>query len=136
MKHWIYPANPKYYDVISAFTQEDETAWTMSSKVEVGDYVYIYSGQPFKQVLFKCEVLDINLPPEAVMEQAKKYIKAQGASPKKNFMLVKTIHEFEVDPLGPLSFGVLKQHGLKGSIMGPQCLENNLELFNYIKTQE
>lgn len=132
MKHWIYPANPKYYDVISAFTKEPKTAWTMSSNVEVGDIVYIYSGVPYKQILFKCEVLEINLSSEDVMDQAEKYIKAKGGKPKKRFMLVKTLEEFEQSSESPLSFSWLRQNGLKGSIMGPQCLENNETLFKYI----
>lgn len=48
MKHWIYPANSKYYDIIAAFTEESQTAWPMNSNVEIGDCVYIYSGAPFK----------------------------------------------------------------------------------------
>ena len=132
MRHWIYPANPKYYDVISAFTMEPKTAWTMSSNVEVGDIVYIYSGAPYKQILFKCKVIEINLSSEDVMDQAEKYIKAAGGKPKKRFMLVKTLEEFEQNPESPLSFSWLRQNGLKGSIMGPQCLENNEVLFKYI----
>jgi len=134
MKHWIYPANPKYYDVISAFTQNNKTPWPMSSKVEIGDMIYIYSGNPLKQILFKCKVLEIGLSSEQVISYVEEYIKVQGKSPKKSFMMLKTIESFGVDNAGPLCFSALKLNGLKGSIMGPQCLENNIELFDYIKS--
>lgn len=136
MKHWVYPANPKYYDVIAAFTEEDKTAWPMNSKVEVGGFVYIYSGNPYKQILFKCQVVEVDLFVEEVMDQAQKYMKVQGMSSKKNFMLLRTVQQFQVNPDGGVSFGVLKENGLKGSIMGPQCLENNPMLFEYITSIE
>lgn len=136
MRHWIYPANPKYYDIISAFTEEEKTAWPMNSKVDVGDYVFIYSGAPFKQILFKCEVVDINLPVEDTMQQAEKYIKVSGKKPNKNFMLLRTVHIFEIDQGSLGSFSALRENGLKGSIMGPQCLENNEGLFGYFSKLE
>lgn len=136
MKHWLYPANPKIYDIIPAFTEIDKTPWPISSKVEIGDIIYIYTGNPYKQILFKCEVLEIDLSGEEVINNVKKYIKVQGNSSKKSFMNLKTIDKYEIDNLGPMCFGVLKENGLKGSIMGPQCLENNKELFEYIKSVE
>lgn len=132
MKNWVYPANPKYYDVIGAFTEEEVTAWPMSSKVAIGDVVYIYSGAPFKQILFKCKVNDVELPMETVMDKAEKYIKVKGKSPKKKFMLLKPLERYPSDVASPLSFSAMREHGLKGSIMGPQCLENNTELFQWI----
>lgn len=136
MKHWIYPANPKLFDVIAAFTQEEEAPWPVSSKVEEGDFVYIYSGVPYKQILFKCLVVKTGLPSEAVMEKAEKYIKTNGKALEKSFMLLKTTKQFATGQLGSVSFDILKQNGLKGSIMGPQCLENNPQLFSYLKEIE
>lgn len=132
MRHWLYPANPKYYNVISAFTEEPKTAWPLSSKVEVGDVVYIYSGAPYKQILFKCKVVEINVSVDDVMYQAEKYAKVKGKKTNKKFMLLENIQEFEENTQSPLTFSWLRQNGLKGSIMGPQCLENNEQLFQYI----
>ena len=136
MKNWLYPANPKIYHIVAAFSHADETPWPMSSKVELDDFVYIYGGQPYKQILFKCRVVDIGLPPEAVIEKAQKYIKVSGKTPDKPFMMLKTVYEFEMNSNSPVSFHMIKQNGLKGSIMGPRCLENNLELLEYIQSME
>ncbi|GAA0179172.1 hypothetical protein SH2C18_20880 [Clostridium sediminicola] len=133
MRNWVYPANPKYYDVIGAFTEEEVTPWPMSSKVVVGDIVYIYSGVPFKQILFKCIVDDIELPMEMVIDKAEKYIKIKGKSPKKKFMMLKVLKRFPSDVASPLTFSAMREHGLKGSIMGPQCLENNPDLWEWIR---
>lgn len=137
MKHWVYPANTKYYDVVSAFTKETETFWPMSSNVEPEDGVFVYLGAPHKQILFMCKVIKINLEEKETLSQAEKYIKVQKGptkKKKKKFMALKTIHSFEEDEKSLLSFSSLKQNGLKGSIMGPLCLENNLELFKYINS--
>jgi len=137
MKHWIYPGNPKYYDIIAAFTLEQEAAWPINSNVKVGDYVYLYGGSPYKQILFKCQVTDVDAPAEAVVSQGEKYVKVQGSPPiNKSFMLLKTVKQFQLEELSLVSFRMLKQNGLKGSIMGPQCLENNPTLFAYIKGVE
>lgn len=135
MKNWIYPANPKLYDVVGAFTEQEITAWPMSSKVQKGDNVYIYCGAPYKQIMYKCLVREIGIPMEAVIEQAKKYIKgSKEASPSnKSFMILKTERSYNVAQDGQVSFSILKQNGLKGSIMGPQCLENNNQLFEYLQ---
>ncbi|MCG8481759.1 MAG: hypothetical protein MJA31_00475 [Clostridia bacterium] len=134
MRHWIYPANPKLYDVIGAFTKEDQVVWPMTSKVDIDDIVYIYCGAPHKQICFKCQVADMNIPTEFAMKQADHYIKEKkGQAPKRNFMLLKVLVEYDLSSASPLSFGTLKANGLKGSIMGPQCLENNPKLLEFIK---
>jgi len=63
-------------------------------------------------------------------------MKVQGKAPKKNFMLLTAVQKFQENPTGAVSFGLLKENGLKGSIMGPQCLENNPKLFEYIRSIE
>lgn len=134
MRHWIYPANPKLYDVIGAFTNEEKVVWPMTSKVELEDIVYIYCGVPHKQICFKCQVVDMNIPPDFAMKQASQYIKEQkGDAPKREFMLLKVMFDYEISPTSLLSFSSLRLRGLKGSIMGPQCLENNPRLLKFMK---
>lgn len=132
-RHWIYPANPKKFEVIDAFHAE-EIFWPISSKVQVEDIVYIYVGNPYKRILFQTRVVSVGLPPEAVVEFGRKFAKVAGKAPEKLYMQLVLEKEFEPTNLSPFSFAVLKENGLKGSIMGPQCLENNEDLFAYIKT--
>ena len=59
---WIIPANPKYYDVIQAFSKSDVITWHQDIKVMDGDFVYIYLTKPYQAILFQCEVIDANIP--------------------------------------------------------------------------
>lgn len=132
MKHWIYPANPKIFLLEEAFHAE-EIFWPISSKVAVDDTVYIYAGAPYKRILFATRVVAVGLPPEIAREFGKRFVRIEGKAPNKMYMQLVLEQEFEPKALSPLSFSVMKENGLKGSIMGPQCLENNPELFAYIE---
>ncbi len=133
LRYWLYPANIKLYDVISAFNTEEKIAWPISSKVEVGDYVLMYIGSPVQQIVFQCEVIEVNIPMERVMSQGEKYMKGKKKEVKKrNFMFLKNLKTLEQNPDSPLAFKHLKLNGLNGSLMGPRCLNNNEQLMNYI----
>lgn len=59
---WLVPANPKYYDVIGEFDRHEAINWKQSSDVRVGDIVYLYVGQPYSAILYKCIAEEVNIP--------------------------------------------------------------------------
>ncbi|PJG85607.1 MmcQ/YjbR family DNA-binding protein [Conservatibacter flavescens] len=59
---WLIPANPKYFDVEQAFSEQTELTWKQSTHIHIGDIIYMYVGAPRSAIMFKCEVLAINLP--------------------------------------------------------------------------
>ncbi len=59
---WIIPANPKYYDVIQAFSMSDVITWHQDIKAMEGDFVYIYLTKPYQAILFECKVIEANIP--------------------------------------------------------------------------
>ncbi|MBO4927457.1 MAG: MmcQ/YjbR family DNA-binding protein [Clostridiales bacterium] len=61
-KSWIIPANPKYYDVESAFAKEEIIDWKQGSGINTGDTVYMYVGAPVSAILYKCKVLETDIP--------------------------------------------------------------------------
>lgn len=61
-REWIYPANPKYFDLDHGFSVSDQLYWKQSSKVDIGDYVYIYYGMPFGSIRYLCEVTEKDIP--------------------------------------------------------------------------
>ena len=63
-ENWLIPANPKYYDVINCFNKTDILTWKQSKSIKVNDIVYIYVGSPYKEIMYKCKVLKINIPYE------------------------------------------------------------------------
>ena len=59
---WIVPANPKYYDIEKAFQKSKIIDWKQGASINVGDIVYIYMGQPISAILYKCRVIENNIP--------------------------------------------------------------------------
>lgn len=56
-KNWIIPSNPKLYDIVKGFEESDVHDWTQSSKMAVGDTVYMYVGVPYRAIMYKCGFL-------------------------------------------------------------------------------
>ena len=132
MTTWLYPANPKYYDVLGAFRKERTPIWPISSNVEKGDIVNIYVGAPYKQIICKCKVISIDSDGDDILAQDNRYLKVEMKEIDKQFMRLNVVQNYPIIEDGPTSFLVLKENGLKGSIMGPQKLENNLQLKEYL----
>lgn len=61
-EYWIVPANPKYYDVINCFNDTDEIIWKQSSDIHVDDIVYLYVTEPYSKIMYKCKVIEVNIP--------------------------------------------------------------------------
>lgn len=63
-EEWIVPANPNYYDIINCFNETDTIEWKQSSDIHIGDIVYIYVGNPYSSILYKCKAIEVNIPYE------------------------------------------------------------------------
>lgn len=61
-KEWIVPANPKFYDVEGAFAASDVVDWKQGSGIKAGDTVYMYVAAPVSAILYKCRVLETDIP--------------------------------------------------------------------------
>ena len=61
-KEWIIPANPKFYDIEHAFDNEEIISWKHSSSVKVGDTVFMYVAAPVSAILYKCKVVEVDIP--------------------------------------------------------------------------
>lgn len=59
---WIIPSNPAYYDVVKAFSESDKTHWKQGRGICVGDTVFLYVAAPYSSVMYRCEVLQTDLP--------------------------------------------------------------------------
>lgn len=111
-KEWIIPANPKFYDVINCFNETDTIKWKQSNNIKLGDIVYIYVGAPYSSILYKCEVIGINIP--------YKY-KDKNLSIDK-VMDIKLIEKYDKDKY---TFTKLNKYGIK-SIRGPRSITEDL----------
>ena len=61
-KEWIIPSNPKYFDIVHAFDSTDTITWKQGKSVKRGDIVFMYVGAPVSAILYKCKVLETDIP--------------------------------------------------------------------------
>lgn len=61
-KEWIIPANPKFYDIEQAFDNAEIIDWKQGSSIKVGDTIFIYMAAPVSAILYKCKVVEVNIP--------------------------------------------------------------------------
>jgi 5-methylcytosine-specific restriction protein A len=59
---WMIPCNIAYYDVIGAFNELKNIEWKQSVNIKVNDIVYIYVGNPYKEIKYKCIARKVDLP--------------------------------------------------------------------------
>ncbi len=62
VKEWIVPANLRYYDLTTAFDKSDEIIWKQGRGIIAGDYVYLYAGAPVSAILYRCQVVETDIP--------------------------------------------------------------------------
>lgn len=109
---WIVPANYKYYDIINCFNDTDTILWKQSNNIMVNDIVFLYVGTPVSAILYKCQVLRINIPYE---------YKDSNLSMKK-VMEIKLLKRYDKDEF---TFNKLNEYGVK-AIRGPRSLPKEL----------
>lgn len=61
MNYWIIPANPKRYRLADVIRELPYVDWKQHNNFEIGDIVYIYNSRPDSQILYKMEVIAVNL---------------------------------------------------------------------------
>ncbi len=62
--NWLVPANPKYYDIETKLSKNPEKTftWKQSNNILAGDIVYLYLAAPVCAVLYKCKVVEADIP--------------------------------------------------------------------------
>lgn len=113
-KDWLIPANPKYYDVVKAFSDQKIVDWKQGNDGMLpGDYVYFYVASPHSAILFYTKILETNL---AIPEYLSK-------SRMKKRMRVELLHTFKEEDL-PLS--KMAELGVK-TVRGPRGIPSALK---------
>ncbi len=123
MAAWIIPCNEKYYKHREAFANLNTIDWRQSTNVEIGDEVYIYVGQTVGAILYKCEVLDVNIiePNNNDVE----YNIDGKLKPAGKYMKLKLLETYPEDKY---KLKDLLEHGLK-TVQGPSKVSTELLSF-------
>lgn len=62
-KEWLVPSNPKFFNIVEAFRENDIIRWKQGSdNIREGDIVYMYVGKPYSAILYRCEVVETDIP--------------------------------------------------------------------------
>ena len=109
---WIIPSNPKYFDVESYLENNQEINWKQSSNIQVGDIVYLYLGSPYSAILYKLEVLKVNIP----------YNYKNQNITMSNIMTLKLLKKYDKDKF---TFDILKEYGVN-AVRGPRFMPKEL----------
>lgn len=110
--HWLIPANPAYYDVVNMFNNSVMANWKQYNNILVGDIIYLYVGSPYKEIMFKCEVVETNIPYEFKNDNLT----------INNLIKIKLLKKYKSQEF---SFKRLNELGIK-AIRGPRLIPNNL----------
>lgn len=117
-KEWLVPANPKYYDVDRAFSENDVIMWKQSSNIAAGDTVYLYVAAPVSAIRYKCEAVEVDIP----------YKYSDENVSMRRTMKIRLLHKFRD---GELTFAKLNEHGVyavRGPRGVPRSLHDEMEL--------
>lgn len=112
-KEWIIPANPKYYDIVHAFDDEEIINWKQGAGIIKGDTVFMYAGAPVSAVLYKCKVIETDIP----------YDYSDRNLTIKALMKIQLQKRYKPDKF---TFEVLKDEYGIAAIRGPRGITNSL----------
>lgn len=124
---WVIPCNPKYYDIVAAFDNLTEIEWNQSTNTTVGDTVYIYVGEKYKSIMFKCEVIAADQYGNRSTDDYQ-YYKSLAKDPDARYMKLKLIEKY---PAGQYPLKELKENGLT-SVQGRS--KATVRLMKYLET--
>lgn len=124
MDQWLFPCNPDFYDVISAFNSMNKINWKQSRNVSVGDTVYIYIGKPYQEIRYQTTVIESDLSHITIKDS--KFVKdGTNFVNHGRYMTLELTREFNNREL---IYQELIQNGL-GSVQGPAKVSEQLESF-------
>ena len=112
-KEWIIPANPKYYDILHAFDDTDSILWKQGAGIKKDDTVFMYVAAPVSAVLYKCRVMETDIP----YRHENKYITIKA------LMKIRLQKRYAADRF---TLDVLKREYGIFAVRGPRGIPNSL----------
>ena len=113
-KNWLVPANPRYYDVDAAIRESGDGVfiWKQSSRVSVGDTVYLYLAAPVSAICYRCAVVRADIPFSFADENVR----------MSRVMQLRLLHRYAD---GEFPFARLRDHGVF-AVRGPRGVPDTL----------
>lgn len=120
MAEWIFPSNPNIYRTDDALHDSPYIEWTQTKNAKnlrKDDIVYIYISAPVQEIHWKCLVTDV-MRFSGQADDSAYYVDPLARPSSDPTAKLKMLLEYDIPEM--LSFEKLKEHGIKGSIMGPR----------------
>lgn len=114
MNYWIIPANPNIYRLAEVLKDMQSVDWRQRNNIQIGDIIYIYNSRPDSQILYKMEVIAVDLTSNETMADRKYWVNPSDYDISLNlnrFFRMILLAENETDKL---TLTDLLEHGLKG----------------------
>jgi predicted RNA-binding protein with PUA-like domain len=131
MKYWLFPCNPKVYDLHGAFDSIELVEWHQNVKdIQIGDKVLVYVGKPSSSVEMLCEVVEANIPSKHLTYEDSEFVFDEKLA---NKIRVRNSVKLRKIKLLNIQLEDLKSHGLNGNVQNQRKIEN--QLLDYILKQ-
>ena len=106
----------------AAFAAQDTIRWKQSSRVAVGDTIYLYVAAPVSSILYQCKAVEVDIP----------FRRTGGPVKLERVMEIQRLHQFRPDQL---TLDVLRSHGVY-AVRGPRSVpEPLLEEIHFLLRQ-
>ncbi|MCL2847853.1 MAG: HNH endonuclease [Firmicutes bacterium] len=123
IKTFVIPYNPTQYDLDAAFNKFGEIEWTQNlSGVSIDDIVYIYAGQPFQKIAYKCVVTAVDFT-KPTIDDSEFILTKESFAPDRKLFRLKLLKKTSSSKL---SLDNLKSNGLNGNIQSARGLSDSL----------
>ncbi|MCA0174554.1 HNH endonuclease [Bacillus sp. RAR_GA_16] len=126
---WLVPANPREFDLESAFSLYETLEWKRSFNYENGDILYFYVSGNVRRVRYKVEVIEGTVLPDTVEFNKMFWLDKDKLKDSNHWEWTRVRFVDEVETT-ELSLEQLRNHGLRGNIQGSMKLTG--ELGHYI----
>lgn len=131
MKHWMQPANPKIFKITELFQKRDVVDWRQFRNYEIGDIVYLYIARPISQVVFKAEVIDINVKAENTIADKEFWVNPKDFDTSINLNRFYRMKLLAKNTTELLKLNDLCENGLKAAPQGSLIIKE--PLLSYIQ---
>ena len=132
MNYWIIPANPNLYRLEDILNERNTIDWRQHNNFEIGDIEYIYISRPKSKIMYKMEVIAVNLKAKESIADRIYWINPSNFDISINHNRFFRMVFIAENVTNRLILDELLEHGLKGAPQG--ALKVKEPLLSYLSS--
>lgn len=126
---YIFPCNPEFFNIEDNLSGTQNIIWRKPSGIMCGDSVFVYVGKTIKEILYKFEVVNIDVSKEVLAQNTYAIPKGKIAQ-KCTYLEMKLLKKYDI---GTYHLSELKANGM-GQFMVPMMAPANLK--HYLENKD